>query len=1450
MSLIPPPPPPPSPHSSDEEEDIVLLQPNNKRQKAAPGPVIRQPAEDVAPDPQRVRRLLTAGEDQEYPGLTFNFSQLAQLDVRAFWPRLKSVLTLAYQMSYTFDNSHDLAIWALGKQAQLNSVQRHLTNISLLDQTAYDDEFVQPIAKLMTSLRGIKAGPNGPPFQFILLTEVIGEGTVVQYKHPDKNARASVFFSDVDLDIVGSVILEVQQQAIDRVDVLTRDFFGLPMTNLIEKWLPNVFTPSVEPYTLLSNEVEKYASPSNFVTIYYPGRLITLYKPAMFYTIGAVIIGTALRNRIGDTTVNTAEYTIQAADLLKIAQIAHGLPTPPPPFGPGALAWLTLGTYDSLETFIHSPERQQFFSNGSERFILKVKVFYADGTSAVIRIRIRRRSPSRNVITAKTVYDGSYDLFNMEHEDFYKPQHQPGGPKQVTAVRFQTGPTITQKPSHVRGKGIDGNNVFWDRVLLGKSSVFKGYLANFVVFLSKDGEGADVHGCVQRAINCHCKVNTRDAPVICACDLPEDDSSVDIDQCCKLCKEDGDRYMIFVISIAQSPDGKAKGEKDVFLYHLGEHYYDHPDGKVLLVSMPAWKNVQGHCALWLPSEYKGKCRSEAFRMFLSKARYNKVLPKLANKVCSSFCPICGERYQEDEAWSHFIRHEYNYICPSCGLVYDDESSLMTHVKYHCKVLEDESTIILCDENIVFQERTSTAEWIHVYADLESAIKPMANGQEREHENILVGWVDDYMNKVTVAREIKEFFNALVKLPSTDVMVYFHNGEGYDFHFIVKDLCDCRKGYVKDFSIVGDSGQKIRYFSVVYRGKNLHFRDSFAFVSESLEKWIQSSLASGCDFPCFKSSFDEYKRGILLRKNPFPYNAIQHPGDLDRGVDELYGWACCDIAEELFCYKYTKEELLEFARWLREHAHACEWKKVYDYYVDYLKCDVSQLKDVMEFFARNVQDEFGINIHDYYGTPSLSWAAWLSRNKVPLEPITTSKNYDVINSTIRGGQTGVFTRKYVQEEEGGILFDLDCNALYATVMLKFTYPCHDWREEKIPEDLIKWLEDLHASGRSAFIELDLYVKDKPFFYDYIPVASKRTVRDVYNYQAMKFYNGEEVQTMYFKGLTQVLGFHPHYCCHSRNLEWYLKHDIIQVHQIHYILSGQDEAVFHDYVEHNLEQRKKYSGDPIKKMLYKLLNNALYGKTYEDETQREDYCLKRQEQVDTTNATIVRRVICNMGDWVLYEATKRQYHVNKPVYLGACITEFSKLWMYQFYYDRVKVHYPDASVFYTDTDALTLFFPTRVNSLMDLAVELNTDDEQVIDTSNFEVVPTEPRHCAHNNEPGLFKSETGNHSIVKFIGLRAKTYIMVCDDGSIKMSVKGCPMKEKTRLTYDDFERVLFSRGEGYKIEFDAIRSKYHLVRSVRLERIVLSADDRKRYILPDLIHTLPLFSKEHLEALQV
>ena len=908
---------------------------------------------------------------------------------------------------------------------------------------------------------------------------------------------------------------------------------------------------------------------------------------------------------------------------------------------------------------------------------------------------------------------------------------------------------------------------------------------------------------------------------------------------------------------------KAQFRKDISIIYKDPSFYENNIVKVIFVNYPSWSNGVPHAAMY---KYDIGELAEGYKRYLEVSRFNQVIYQITSSKMG-FCPICGEEINDIDKKRHYLLHYGDFKCELCGFVFQTENEWQEHCMYHCKSPKYKCTLMLPVSNTEYKEKSTKGTVLNVYADLESAIN-----EDNEHINIMAAWIDDRTNKVEYRIKksdedgcIVAMFEHLSEQPEDRIQVFFHNGENYDFHFIVKELCELAGDKVSDFEMTCDSGEKIRYFSVKYKGKNFTFKDTFAYVSDSLEKWVKSTKESGCEFPSFKANMPEEKAKILLQKNPFPYNAIKSYKDLSLEFGQMFVWIFCERAVHYFCDKYTIDQLVnEIAPFLREGFSICKWGTIGDYYLDYLTCDVTQLKDCFEYFASNMNQQFGLDCTEYFGTPSLSWAAWLKQNDFPIEPLPNYKAFDIVNSSIRGGQTGAMTRYYsAKDEPGSFVCDLDCNSLYPTVMLKYDYPCHDWHVEEEkglmeslinPEVLIPYIEQMHKDKFAAFFEIDLEVVDDERFYSYVPIASKESFKgNIYNYQAMNDYcwfYGQRISSVSFGGLANTMGRHNHYCCYSENLLWYLKTGVIKLLYVYRYVRGKCEPVFHNFVLNNLMKRKEHSKNPVLKMLYKLINNALYGKTYEDVARRAVYKMIPKDKFATLKEDEIYRKIEDYADWVFFEGIKDEVELSKPVYLGAVVTELSKLWMYKFFYDFIRVKFPKSEVLYTDTDALTIKFPAEygITSMKDVAERLNSEEDQIIDTSNFEHPLMEEKHNRHNNEPGLFKSETGEAGIVEMVALRAKSYIMLCSNGDIKMSLKGCPMKEKQYITMEDFKQVLWGYEKPKVRTFKAIRSISHRVYTQEITKVVLSADDRKRYIYDDKYHTAPLFSKVHLEHL--
>ena len=116
-------------------------------------------------------------------------------------------------------------------------------------------------------------------------------------------------------------------------------------------------------------------------------------------------------------------------------------------------------------------------------------------------------------------------------------------------------------------------------------------------------------------------------------------------------------------------------------------------------------------------------------------------------------------------------------------------------------------------------------------------------------------------------------------------------------------------------------------------------------------------------------------------------------------------------------------------------------------------------------------------------------------------------------------------------------------------------------------------------------------------------------------------------------------------------------------------------------------------------------------------------------------------------------------NKPIYLGACILETSKLHMYQFWYDHLKEKYNNkVELIYTDIDS----FITQVET-DDIYIDM-LEDKNLYDFNNYPI--NHPNYDITNKKVlGKFKDKLNSLIITESIGLKPKMYSFDYIDNNI-------------------------------------------------------------------------------------
>lgn len=304
----------------------------------------------------------------------------------------------------------------------------------------------------------------------------------------------------------------------------------------------------------------------------------------------------------------------------------------------------------------------------------------------------------------------------------------------------------------------------------------------------------------------------------------------------------------------------------------------------------------------------------------------------------------------------------------------------------------------------------------------------------------------------------------------------------------------------------------------------------------------------------------------------------------------------------------------------------------------------------------------------------------------------------------------------------------------------------------------------------------------------------------------------------------------YIVHIRNLQFYTEMGM-KIIRVHRVMSFQQSAWMKPYVEFNTEMRKKATTE-LDKNLYKLLVNAVFGKTMENVR-----AYKNIEMV--TSATRMRKVLKKphferavifTDNLVACSVRRTKTMLNKPIYIGFTVLDLSKLIMYDFHYKHIRPKYGNnAELLMTDTDSLMYQIYTG-----DIYEDMLTDID-LFDTSDY---PKDHKLYSEKNKKvlGKMKDELAGKAIEEFVGLRAKMYSLK-HGGVEKKRAKGIKRSVVERsISHSDYRDTLRNRRFMHH-KMNLIRSYNHQLYSVCLNKRSLGCFDDKRFILDDGIHTL-------------
>ena len=639
-----------------------------------------------------------------------------------------------------------------------------------------------------------------------------------------------------------------------------------------------------------------------------------------------------------------------------------------------------------------------------------------------------------------------------------------------------------------------------------------------------------------------------------------------------------------------------------------------------------------------------------------------------------------------------------------------------------------------------------------------------------------------------------------------------------------------------------------------------FKDSYLFLNKSLN--YSTSTISDEDRISLKQEFGEENYKLLTKKGIYLYDYFESKTK----YDELQL-----PKKEKFFNKSNNKNISN-----DEYKHALnafktfKCKSLLDCSILYLKTDICHLSDVFQKFSNFAYETYKIDLRYNYTLPGFSWQAMLKMTKIELELISDSDMYLFLMDTIRGGicvvnkkhvkADNIYTRKVHDEssdkkvnkklktsDSNKFIMYLDANNLYGHSMSKpLPYKNFKWSD-----NLTLDLNNLQTGIYEVYIEIPKELHDK--FVDYPLCPEIKNIPEDMSSEYQKYLNDKLNIKYNEKDKKLILGLlsKKNYKVYYKNLEYYLKLGL-KVAKVHRMLTFDKKPFLKEYIDLNTELRKNSKND-LEKDLFKLMNNAIFEKSMENVLNRSNIklvnnnpekLLKLIKQPNFQNAYQISNRLA------IVESRPIKTVFNKPIYMGACILEISKLHMYEFWYDHLKEKYSDKiKLIYTDTDSFVI--EVEINDIYKDMYE----DRHLYDFSEY---PTNHPNFNLTNKKvyGTYKDDLNGKIITEFTADKPKMYSHEYIDNYLDM-LKNCEHNEyksiKSKIHsneyIDNYTILNKNKHKGIKISVDLKHNEYK--RALYKEKLIYkefyNLQLNKQQIYLDKINKIalnPFDSKRH------